>query len=133
MLDKNYLMGRGRGTNHQATAKVATRRGLRPFQVLSLREDASLEEIKRAYRALAQAHHPDKGGSAQVFKLVSEAFAMIGTEEKLAALRGPSRSLSPPLEPQTETPSEPSPGTYTRSGSFVRDDLVTPNRVDTLV
>jgi len=56
------------------------------YKVLDVSEDASQEEIKRAYRQLAQKNHPDANpGDSQAedrFKRVSEAYAVIGNAEK---------------------------------------------------
>ena len=37
---------------------------------------------KKAYRKLAVKHHPDKGGSEDTFKKISEAYDTIGDEVK---------------------------------------------------
>jgi molecular chaperone DnaJ len=58
------------------------------YKVLGVDKDASKEDIKRAYRKLAQKHHPDanKGDeSAEArFKEISEAHAILSNEEKRA-------------------------------------------------
>ncbi len=58
------------------------------YQVLGVRKDASKEDIKRAYRKLAQKHHPDanKGdASAETrFKEISEAHSILSNDEKRA-------------------------------------------------
>ena len=43
---------------------------------LGVSNSAEEGEIKRAYRALALKHHPDKGGDAELFKSLSEAYAV---------------------------------------------------------
>lgn len=56
------------------------------YQVLGVPETATQAEIKKAYRKLAKQHHPDANrGSAAAqerFKAVSEAYAILGNEEK---------------------------------------------------
>ena len=56
------------------------------YAVLGVSKDASKDEIKRAYRKLAQKHHPDanKGdASAEArFKEISEAYALLSNEDK---------------------------------------------------
>lgn len=42
--------------------------------VLGVRPDASVEEIKKAYREKARIHHPDKGGDPEEFKKISAAY-----------------------------------------------------------
>ena len=38
------------------------------YKVLGVNENASQDEIKKAYRKLAVEHHPDKGGDENTFK-----------------------------------------------------------------
>lgn len=46
----------------------------KPHDVLGINQDASKEEIKRAYKRLARLHHPDKGGDAEVFDRITKAY-----------------------------------------------------------
>lgn len=48
------------------------------YQSLGLKFDATQEEIKSAYRRLAGTHHPDRGGSSEVFHRIQSAYEMIG-------------------------------------------------------
>ena len=43
------------------------------YRILGLPNCASLEEIKKAYRALALKFHPDRGGNEEHMKVVNEA------------------------------------------------------------
>ena len=56
------------------------------YRELGVSEAASADEIKKSYRKLAKHHHPDVNkGSAQAqdrFKRISEAYAVLGNEEK---------------------------------------------------
>ncbi len=56
------------------------------YQVLGVAKTASAEEIKKAYRKLARANHPDSNPGDQVkhdrFKAVAEAYDVIGDPEK---------------------------------------------------
>ena len=52
------------------------------YQILGVNENASQDEIKKAYRKLAVEHHPDKGGDENKFKKISEAYDTIGDENK---------------------------------------------------
>jgi curved DNA-binding protein len=60
------------------------------YQILGIKRDASAEEIKKAYRKLAQKYHPDKakGDKRQAeeqFKKISEAYAVLSNPEKRKA------------------------------------------------
>ena len=52
------------------------------YEVLGLKKGATADEIKKAYRKLAKEHHPDKGGSEDKFKEVSEAYDTLSDSEK---------------------------------------------------
>lgn len=58
------------------------------YSVLGVEEDASQEELKKAYRKLAKKYHPDANpGDARAedrFKAVSEAYDILGSKEKRA-------------------------------------------------
>ena len=47
------------------------------LQVLGLEAGASLPAIKRAYRRLAKAHHPDLGGDVQAFHRLDAAYRLL--------------------------------------------------------
>lgn len=55
------------------------------YQLLGVSRSASADEIKRAYRKLAQEHHPDKGGDPERFKAINEAYQVLSNEQKRAA------------------------------------------------
>ena len=52
------------------------------YDVLGVAENATQEEIKKAYRILAKENHPDKGGDEELFKKISVAYDTIGDESK---------------------------------------------------
>lgn len=55
------------------------------YKILGVKKEASEEEIKKAFRKLAHAHHPDKsGGDEQKFKEASEAYAVLSDKKKRA-------------------------------------------------
>jgi len=59
------------------------------YEVLGVNRDASADEIKRAYRALALKYHPDrnpddKQGAAEKFKEASEAYSILSNTDKRA-------------------------------------------------
>lgn len=53
------------------------------YEILGIGKGASDEEIKRAYRRLAQKHHPDKpGGDEKKFKEINEAYQVLSDKQK---------------------------------------------------
>lgn len=52
------------------------------YNVLGVEKGASQDEVKKAYRKLAKEHHPHKGGDAEKFKKVNEAYETLGDEKK---------------------------------------------------
>ena len=54
------------------------------YEVLGISKTATQDEIKSAYRKLAKKYHPDnkETGDAEKFKEASEAFSVLGDEQK---------------------------------------------------
>lgn len=52
-----------------------------PFAVLNVDREASISEIKRAYRDLSKKYHPDRGGDAEQFKEIAKAYKTLTDEE----------------------------------------------------
>ncbi|MFA5652169.1 MAG: molecular chaperone DnaJ [Candidatus Paceibacterota bacterium] len=54
------------------------------YKTLGVEKGSSKEDIKKAFRKLAHEHHPDKGGNAEKFKEVSEAYSVLSDDSKRA-------------------------------------------------
>jgi molecular chaperone DnaJ len=55
------------------------------YSLLGVSKDASLEEIKKAYKTLAKKYHPDlagEGADAEKFKEISNAYSVLSDSEK---------------------------------------------------
>ena len=52
------------------------------YKRLGVARGASVDEIKKAYRALAREHHPDKGGDPEVFKAIQEAHEVLSDDRR---------------------------------------------------
>lgn len=55
------------------------------YRVLDLNNDASAEEVQRAYRALALRYHPDRNAAAEAVNRmasINEAYEVLGDPER---------------------------------------------------
>ena len=52
------------------------------YQTLGVGKNASPEDIKKAYRKLANQHHPDKGGDTAMFQKIQTAYETLSDPEK---------------------------------------------------
>jgi molecular chaperone DnaJ len=55
---------------------------MNPYEVLGLDRGATVDDIRRAHRKLVREHHPDKGGDAEKFKKVQEAYEILSDPGK---------------------------------------------------
>lgn len=72
------------------------------YATLGVRREATADEIRAAWRSLAQLHHPDKGGDGEKFKSLSEAWKVLGDPVARAAYDR--RRVFPGLPPIDEPP-----------------------------
>jgi hypothetical protein len=65
------------------------------YEILEIKQNASSDEIKAAYKKMVALVHPDKGGSAMLFRLVQSAYDVLSDPNKRRAhdaeLAGPPR------------------------------------------
>lgn len=52
------------------------------YHVLGVDKKATQDDIKKAFRKLAHKHHPDKGGTDDTFKEITEAYSILSDEKK---------------------------------------------------
>ena len=66
------------------------------YSILGVQSSATPEELKKAYRKKAMAHHPDRGGNAEEFKRVNNAYHLLtnkgGSQKRTAS------GLTPEME-----------------------------------
>lgn len=56
---------------------------LSPYDILGVSKNFTWEELKEAYKRQARLVHPDKGGSEQLFNIVTDAFKKLAYEFKM--------------------------------------------------
>jgi curved DNA-binding protein len=54
------------------------------YDTLGVAENANADEIKKAYRKLANQHHPDKGGDTNRFQQIQSAYDVLGDDNRRA-------------------------------------------------
>jgi molecular chaperone DnaJ len=59
------------------------------YDILGVAPNASVDEIKRAYRKLASQHHPDKGGDKNRFQEIQKAYDTLSDPQRRAAFENP--------------------------------------------
>lgn len=76
-----------------------------PFTILGVKEEASREEVKRAYRRMAMFWHPDRNPSpiaGSEFKRVHAAYELLCDPQRLAVWRQTSAAEATPGDPVAE-------------------------------
>ncbi len=52
------------------------------YETLGIEKKATQDDVKKAFRKLAQKHHPDKGGDEAKFKEITEAYSVLSDDKK---------------------------------------------------
>ena len=52
------------------------------YKILDIDKSSTTNDIKRAYKKMAFKHHPDKGGTEEKFKEISEAYEILSDNQK---------------------------------------------------
>ncbi|MCU0653521.1 MAG: molecular chaperone DnaJ [Candidatus Pacebacteria bacterium] len=52
------------------------------YKILGVEKGATADDIKKAYRNLAHKYHPDKGGDAEKFKEINEAYQILSDKDR---------------------------------------------------
>lgn len=68
------------------------------YETLGVDENATSDEIKRAYRAKAVEHHPDKGGDAGVFADVASAYDVLKDPQRRLLYDGTGKDSEFPID-----------------------------------
>lgn len=79
---------------------------LDPAVVLGVSQEASLEEIRNAYRGKAKRYHPDTGGEEWVFKILAQAYELMSIARVVQAAE---RETTQPRRPNVNVKVAPRP------------------------
>lgn len=78
-----------------------------PLKVLGVPADATMEQIRDAYRAKAKRYHPDSGGEDWVFRILSQSYELLCSARVVRAAHfeaaPPPTAARPRREPSAET------------------------------
>ncbi|MFC0681678.1 DnaJ domain-containing protein [Lysobacter korlensis] len=101
-----------------------------PYEILGVSSTAPHEEIRRAYRRLLRATHPDVGGDATRFIAVQKAWERIATPEDRAAYDRGQRPAEEhhtwaPTPPPRRPDTRPSARSYGHPGGWRRERYLT--------
>jgi len=66
------------------------------YSTLGVPKSANADEIKKAYRRMANQHHPDKGGNTEKFKEIEEAYRTLSDPQKRAEYDSPQPQFGGP-------------------------------------
>lgn len=99
------------------------------YQVLGINRDATLADVKTAYRRAARVTHPDQGGDAAQFRLVSLAYQTLGDPTARAAYDRSYGTASAVRTPSSDAAAaESETGVWTEPTGGRRPTAVDPER-----
>ncbi len=92
------------------------------YNVLQVRRDATVDEIKKAYRKLAKQYHPDlRSGNAAKFKEIQEAYAVLSDPARKQEFdKKQSKSSQRASQKQQTTSPDLDPASFNVEQSFER-------------
>lgn len=82
-----------------------------PYQILGLSKKFTLQELKDTYKALAMKVHPDKGGTEELFLLVTKCYKQLAEEYKKRTSQKEFHELKADFKKAQAKPSRPTSGT----------------------
>ncbi len=94
-----------------------------PLKVLGVTADASLEQIRDAYRHKAKRYHPDAGGEDWIFRILSQSYELLCSAR---VVRAAHFAATPDATPPTRPRKEPSAETVHPG---IHDKDVDPSRI----
>jgi hypothetical protein len=77
-----------------------------PLKVLGVTADATLEQIRDAYRQKAKRYHPDAGGEDWIFRILSQAHELLCSARVVRATHFATSPRPPAARPRSEPSSE---------------------------
>lgn len=91
-----------------------------PHAVLGVPGDASLEQIRDAYRTKSKRYHPDVGGEDWTFRVLTQAYELLSTARVMRATRA--ERVATPAAPRADRPRN-DPKTETTAVGLVDKDV----------
>jgi curved DNA-binding protein CbpA len=71
-----------------------------PYYVLGVDQAATAAQLKAAYRRISGRVHPDKGGSAEAFRMVKEAYDVLSDPDRRKRYDATGRTRPSPVTPE---------------------------------
>jgi len=104
-----------------------------PCDVLGVSREATLQEIRDAYRAKSKRYHPDAGGEEWTFRILVQAYEILSTARVVRATQRESSRPAPATPPPPPPPRRSTVRSPADSGETVRPGVreraVDPSRV----